>query len=135
MTDSNDPELPPRRNPVLTPVKVLLHWLIKAFLLLILGIRTVLRPKAVRYGLVALVLRAARATGARHFASDTRYSLTDDHIPLLDAGLPTADIIDFDYPAWHTHADTPDQVSPESLAEVARVASWLVYESPLARGR
>ncbi len=84
---------------------------------------------------VAMVQEAARATGARHFFPDTRYSLTDDHIPLLDAGLPTADIIDFDYPAWHTHADAPDQVSPASLAEVARVAGWLVYESPLARGR
>lgn len=85
--------------------------------------------------LVALVLEGARATGAKHFHPDPRYSLTDDHIPLLEAGLPTVDIIDFDYPAWHTLADTPDQVSPESLAEVARVAAWLVYDSPLARAR
>lgn len=85
--------------------------------------------------LVALVLEGARVTGARHFHPDPRHDLTDDHIPLLDAGLPTVDIIDFDYPAWHTLADGPDQVSPESLAEVARVAAWLLYDSPLARGR
>ncbi len=83
--------------------------------------------------LVALVSEAARATGARSFHDEPRYTIIDDHIPLLDAGLPTVDIIDFDYPAWHTHRDTPDQVSAESLAEVSRVAAWLVYRSSLAR--
>ena len=83
--------------------------------------------------LVAMVLAGARATGARHFDPQPRHELIDDHVPLLDAGLPAVDIIDFDYEAWHTHRDLPDQVSPESLAEVARVAAWLVYRSPLAR--
>jgi glutaminyl-peptide cyclotransferase len=83
--------------------------------------------------LVALVLEGARATGALQFKADPRYSLTDDHIPLLDAGVPAVDIIDFDYPAWHTHRDLPDQTSPASLAAVARVAAWIVYRSPLAR--
>lgn len=83
--------------------------------------------------LVALVAEAAAATGARSFHREVRYTVIDDHVPLLDAGLPTVDIIDFDYPAWHTHRDTPDQVSPQSLAEVSRVAAWLVYRSALAR--
>lgn len=83
--------------------------------------------------LVALVLEAAGATGAHGFHAEPRYRITDDHVPLLDAGLPAVDIIDFDYPAWHTHQDLPDRVSPASLAEVSRVAAWLVYRSPLAR--
>jgi Zn-dependent M28 family amino/carboxypeptidase len=83
--------------------------------------------------LVALVLDAARATGASHFGSEPRFQLTDDHEPLLEAGIPAVDIIDFEYDAWHTHRDLPDQVSAASLAEVARVAAWLVYRSPLAR--
>ena len=83
--------------------------------------------------LVALVHEAANATGAKHFHEGVRYTLIDDHTTLMDAGLPTVDIIDFDYPAWHTPRDLPDQVSGESLAEVARVAAWLVYRSPLAR--
>jgi hypothetical protein len=82
--------------------------------------------------LVQLVLEGARATRARDFHSDVRYTLVDDHLPLLDAGLPAVDVIDFDYPAWHTRADRPDQVSAASLAEVSRVAAWLVYRSPLA---
>jgi hypothetical protein len=83
--------------------------------------------------LVGIVLAAAHATGARDFHDTPRYTLTDDHLPLLDAGLPAVDIIDFDYPAWHTHLDLPDQVSARSLAEVSRVAGWIVYRSPLAR--
>jgi len=83
--------------------------------------------------LVDMVLDGARATGATGFRTAPRYTLTDDHLPLIAAGLPTADIIDFDYPVWHTHLDLPDQVSAASLAEVARVAAWLVYRSPLTR--
>jgi len=83
--------------------------------------------------LVGLVHEAARATGAAHFHEGVRHTLIDDHVPLLDAGLPAVDIIDFDYPAWHTTADTPDQVSAESLAEVSGVALWLVYRSALAK--
>jgi hypothetical protein len=83
--------------------------------------------------LVALVLDGARATGAKSFHEQVGYRVTDDHIPLLEAGLPAVDIIDFEYPAWHTRGDLPDQVSAESLEEVARVAAWLVYRSPLTR--
>lgn len=85
--------------------------------------------------LADLVLDAAQATGGRHFHPETRWTLVDDHVPLLDAGVPTVDIIDFDYPEWHTISDLPDRTSAASLAEVARVAAWLVYSSPLARGR
>lgn len=83
--------------------------------------------------LAALVVEGARATGAKSFHDEVRYSLVDDHIRLLDAGLPAVDIVDFDYPAWHTHRDSADQVSAASLAEVARVAAWLIYRSPLAK--
>ncbi len=83
--------------------------------------------------LVDLVHEAARATGAKHFHPEVRYTLIDDHVPLLDAGLPAVDIIDFDYAAWHTTRDLPDQVSGASLAEVTRVGAWIVYQSVLAK--
>ena len=83
--------------------------------------------------LVALVMAGARVTGAHAFHSEVRWTIVDDHMPLNDAGLPCVDVLDFDYPAWHTHRDTPDQVSAASLAQVAGVANWLVYRSPLAR--
>lgn len=85
--------------------------------------------------LVEMIAEATRATRARHFGTEVTHDLFDDHIPLLDAGIPAADIIDIDYPAWHTHLDLPDQLSAETLAEVSSVALWLVYRSPLATGR
>jgi glutaminyl-peptide cyclotransferase len=85
--------------------------------------------------LVEMVLQGVRATRARGFHTAPRHRVADDHDPLLDAGVPAVDIIDFDYQAWHTHRDLPDQVSATSLADVSRVAAWLVYSSPLARAR
>ncbi len=116
------------------------EWPVAGFLFDMVGDRDLqIHPEVVSAqraaSLVSVVLAGARATGAKGFRSDPKYTLTDDHIPLLEAGLPTVDIIDFDYPAWHTHADAPDRVSAASLAEVGRLAVWLVYDSPLARGR
>jgi hypothetical protein len=45
----------------------------------------------------------------------------DDHIAILEAGIPSVDIIDLDYPAWHTPADTLDQISARSLQTVGDV--------------
>jgi Zn-dependent M28 family amino/carboxypeptidase len=59
--------------------------------------------------------------GERAFVRDYGPQIYDDHLPLIDAGWPAIDIIDFSYPWWHTHADTPDKCSPESLRSVARV--------------
>ena len=51
--------------------------------------------------------------------------MLDDHIALNRADIPTADLIDFDYPHWHKLTDTPDKVSGEQMAEVAKVlATW-----------
>lgn len=57
-----------------------------------------------------------------------RYAVYDDHVPLLQAGIRCIDIIDFDYPYWHTAGDTPDKCSPESLETVGNVLTRLVYE-------
>lgn len=48
------------------------------------------------------------------------YALTDDHGPLIEAGVEAVDVIDFDYPSWHTLADTPDKCSAASLEAVGR---------------
>jgi hypothetical protein len=52
----------------------------------------------------------------------------DDHIPLLKSGIRCIDVIDFEYPYWHTPADTPDKCSAESLEIVAKVLLTLVYD-------
>lgn len=97
-----------------------------------LGIHPEVRSAREAANLVQLVLDGATAARSSHFASDPRYSLFDDHSPFLDAGIPAVDIIDFDYPAWHTVRDTPDSVSAASLAEVSAVAAWIALDSPIA---
>ena len=48
-------------------------------------------------------------------------AILDDHAPLNRAGIPTIDLIDFDFPPWHTAGDTMQTISPESLQIVGRV--------------
>ena len=67
-------------------------------------------------GLTNEIWEAARSLGYQNkFISAYKYSMLDDHTPFLQAGIPAVDIIDFDYPYWHTTQDTPDKVSGESL--------------------
>ncbi len=54
-------------------------------------------------------------------------AILDDHVPLLNRGIPAVDLIDFDYPAWHTTADIPAQCSPESLARIGTLVLDLIY--------
>lgn len=61
------------------------------------------------------------------FIPSPKYSMLDDHTPFLAAGIPAVDIIDFDYPYWHTIADTPDKVSAASLQAVGdTMRAWLL---------
>lgn len=55
-----------------------------------------------------------------------KYSILDDHIPFVRMNVPAVDIIDFDYPYWHTTQDTPDKVTPASLEVVGKtLETWL----------
>ena len=65
----------------------------------------------------------------RHFTYFDR-GITDDHTPLNAAGIPTIDLIDFDFPWWHTPEDTMDKISAESLQTVGAVAAhYLAVEA------
>lgn len=71
--------------------------------------------------LTDIIWDTARRLGyGRHFLEESM-PIEDDHLPFLRAGVPAVDIIDFDYPAWHTAEDTIDQVSPDSLRIVGEV--------------
>jgi len=71
--------------------------------------------------LVDLVWEAASRRGHSRIFVDTETAIEDDHLPFLQAGIPAIDIIDLDYPAWHTPADRLDQVSAPSLQIVGDV--------------
>lgn len=57
--------------------------------------------------------------------------VTDDHLPFLRRGIPCVDLIDLDYPYWHTVADTPDKVSAESLGQVGDLVMAVVRAETL----
>lgn len=64
------------------------------------------------------------------FINTEKHSMLDDHTPFLEAGIPAVDIIDFDYPYWHTTQDTVDKVSAESLHAVGDTLwHWIVNQS------
>lgn len=70
--------------------------------------------------LTDIIWGAARKLGHRAFI-DEETTIEDDHIPFLKAGVPAVDIIDLDYPQWHTAQDTLDAVSARSLQVVGEV--------------
>jgi glutaminyl-peptide cyclotransferase len=69
----------------------------------------------------------AEALGfGEYFIPDVKFTMVDDHIPFRDLGIPSIDIIDFDYPYWHTTEDTMDKLSADSLGRVGRtIEVWL----------
>jgi Zn-dependent M28 family amino/carboxypeptidase len=71
--------------------------------------------------LTDLVWAAARRVGHGGTFVDESMPIDDDHIPFIEAGVPAVDIIDLDYPAWHTPADNLDRVSARSLQIVGDV--------------
>ncbi|HEY4102200.1 MAG TPA: M28 family peptidase [Gemmatimonadales bacterium] len=77
--------------------------------------------------LVSRVWKIADQMGYGHIFTDEKYGgITDDHIPLIDAGIQAIDIIDINYPYWHTTQDTPDKESVESLEAVGNVAVGVI---------
>jgi len=93
-------------------------------------------PNSVRAApdLVREVWAVARSLGARSFRPQRGREVLDDHLALNRAGIPTIDVIDFDYPYWHKADDLPENCSAESLAEVGRVVTaWLALPRRRAR--
>ncbi|HZJ17911.1 MAG TPA: M28 family peptidase [Chthoniobacteraceae bacterium] len=71
------------------------------------------------------ILQAAETLGVRDRFSFYERNVYDDHVPLNSvARVPTIDLIDFDYPPWHTADDTLDKLSPESLQNIGAVTLY-----------
>jgi glutaminyl-peptide cyclotransferase len=56
------------------------------------------------------------------FVQESVGAITDDHVPLIDAGIRAVDVIGWPYEHWHTVNDTYDKISRESLEAVGNVA-------------
>jgi len=77
--------------------------------------------------IVDKVWAAAQRLGISEFVPQVGYAVFDDHVPLLERGIACIDVIDFDYPHWHTSHDTPDKCSAASLEKVGRVVVEVLY--------
>lgn len=93
-------------------------------------------PENASPALNAAIFEAARQEGIREkfrLAGD----ILDDHTAFLEAGIPAADIIDFEYGSkpgrndyWHTAEDRIDKLSAESLRDVGRVVLRVINGWP-----
>ena len=71
--------------------------------------------------LIGLIAKSAKKLKVSQFQNQPKHTVRDDHLPFMELGIPAAVLIDFDYPYWHTHQDTLDKCSPESLYAVFSV--------------
>ncbi len=86
--------------------------------------------------LVQEVLEAAHATGHRNlFSLSPRITIIDDHVPFLEVGIPSINIIDFRYGSkpglndyWHTKDDRLENISSESLEAVGEITLQLLKQ-------
>lgn len=79
--------------------------------------------------LVRGIFAAGEALGTRAHFGYFHGDILDDHVPLNSAGVPTIDLIDFDFPAWHTPYDTLDKVSAESLETVGQATLYALVKA------
>lgn len=88
---------------------------------------TVTLPRDTPAALASGLFAGAEALGVRRNFGYSSGDIMDDHTPLrVIAGISAMDIIDFDYPPWHTSADTMDKLSAASLQTIGRVTTWLL---------
>jgi glutaminyl-peptide cyclotransferase len=77
------------------------------------------------------IFAAAEALKLRSYFTYLDREMIDDHSPLNAIGIPTIDVIDFDYSWWHTVGDTIDKISAQSLQIVGSVALYYLSEFAL----
>lgn len=78
------------------------------------------------------IWEVAHSMGYYEFEDRIGLHVNDDHMMLLEKGIPCIDIIDFEYPDqrhgfWHTHQDIPENCSPYSLKVVGDVMVQVIY--------
>jgi hypothetical protein len=79
------------------------------------------------------VWSAAKELGRAEFEDMIGSPILDDHVPVLQAGIPMIDLIDFSFGPnhswWHTLEDTPDKCSVASLEAVGQVVLRTLYNA------
>lgn len=96
-------------------------------------------PNSIQFApdVVDLVWNLANQLGLKTFSNEVSEPIYDDHIPLGLAGMKAINIIDSDLIGadtpiprrnyWHTQKDTIENISKETLEEIGRLLSYLIY--------
>lgn len=90
-------------------------------------------------GLIKQLWNIAKKRNFTEFQHRFGEHIHDDHVMLIrHAGIPSVDLIDFEYPNryqnfWHTTMDTPDKCSPRSLLVVGQVLYDYIYTSSIGK--
>ncbi len=74
-----------------------------------------------------IVFEEAAKLGHDGFHKVPGPAMIDDHMPLIQQGVPAIDLIDFDYPYWHTVEDTIEHCSADSLRQVGETLVAVIY--------
>lgn len=80
--------------------------------------------------LVQAIWGAAAELGyTEQFPMQQRSAIIDDHLPFIQRGIPSVDIIDLTYEFWDTSEDTIDKIDPNALLRVGRVLELYLEQS------
>ena len=90
-------------------------------------------PKNSSPALSKIALVAAKKAGVADKVSRVDLLVKDDHVPFLEAGFKSIDLIDFEYGSapglndyWHTAKDTVDKISEESLFTAGKLVAGML---------
>jgi len=82
--------------------------------------------------LMDLVFKTANKIGLQSILSPYRAAIEDDHLPFMDVGIPSVDIIDLNFGPGnsyhHTLEDNLDNVSLESMEKVGKLVLAVLEE-------
>jgi len=77
---------------------------------------------------VDYVFGRAAALGLDYFEAADGPPMIDDHVPLLQVGIPAVDLFGYDFAAWHTLGDDLSQIDPDKLDQVITLLRDIVYD-------
>jgi len=88
-------------------------------------------------GITKQIWKTARTLGYQTaFIPEYKYQVLDDQMPFIERGFRSVDIIDLDYPYWHTIQDTTDKVSASSLQKVGdTMLAWIRNYGPCLKAQ
>lgn len=90
-------------------------------------VQTIQPPENSDNGIYDDIQKTAIILGYRdNFLNPSKMGILDDHVPFLEAGVPSVDLIDIIDPFWHTASDDLENVNILSLQRIGdTLTGWI----------